>query len=315
MPDTPVRRSWPLIAIVFATLFWAGNYVVGAFAVRSMSPFDLTFLRWALAVVPLVLISQLVEKPDWRAVFRRWPLQLGLSLTGMLGYTLFLYAALQHTTAVNASLINALNPAMIAVLASVLVRERLTLRGVAGIAVGLVGVLVVIVDGDLAGLLTRSYNAGDLLMLAAILVWSLYTIFGRRLAGVPPIASTAVQAGIAVLVMLPFAPAAHLSWPVELPAVASLLYIAIFPSVGSYLLWNAALRKVQPGRAGVYLNLITVFTVLISALLGTPLGLPQLLGGVLVFAGVLLVAQRRRPLPTPAEGSAQQPPLAPNRQL
>jgi drug/metabolite transporter (DMT)-like permease len=313
--DTRLRRSWPLVAIVLATLFWAGNYVVGAIAVRSMSPFELTFLRWALAVAPLVVIAQLVEKPDWKAVLRRWPLQLGLALTGMLGYTLFLYAALQHTTAVNASLINALNPAMIAVLAALLVRDKLTGRGLAGIAVGLVGVMVVIVDGDLAGLLTRSYNTGDLLMLAAILVWSLYTIYGRGLSGVPPIASTAAQAGIAVVVMLPFAPAMHLSWPAEPSAVASLLYIAAFPSVGSYLLWNAALRKVRPGRAGVYLNLITVFTVLISAVLGTRLGLPQLLGGLLVFAGVLLVAQRRRPLPAGTDGRAPLKPSAANRKL
>lgn len=298
----------PALALVLATLFWAGNYVVGAFAVETVSPLALTFLRWSIAAVPLLVVAQLVEKPDWRAVLRQWPLHLALSASGMIAYTLLLYGALRHTSAIDASLINAANPAVIALCALALFRERTGPRAAGGILLGLLGVLVVLTEGDLAAVLGLRVNLGNALMLGAILVWSLYTIFGRRLVGSPPIASTAVQAVAAVAVLAPAALRYGVEWPQEPGAAASLLFIAVFPSVGSYLLWNTALRRVPAGRAGVYLNLITVFTVLLSLALGDSLSPVQAGGGALVFCGIALVtATRTRP------GAV--PPRLPRRQV
>jgi drug/metabolite transporter (DMT)-like permease len=290
-------RTGPVVALVGATLFWAGNYVLGAVAVQEMTPVALTALRWALAAIPLLVIAQVVERPDWRAVLRTWPRQLVLSLLGMVGYALFVYTALQHTSSVNASLVNALNPALIALLGAAVVRRAPSPRAVLGMVVGLVGVLVVITGGRLTGLTSLELNVGDLLMLGAIVVWSVYTIGGRSLAGVPPIASTAVQATIAALVMAPFAAAGRVHWPSGRDATVALLVIAVLPSVGSYLLWNLALRRVPPAEAGSYLNLITVFTVLISAVTGYALGAAQVVGGVLVLGGVLLVRERAGRVP------------------
>jgi drug/metabolite transporter (DMT)-like permease len=290
-------RTGPVAALVGATLFWAGNYVLGAVAVREMTPVALTALRWSLAVVPLAVIAQVVERPDWHAVLRTWRRQLVLALLGMVGYALFVYTALQHTSSVNASLVNALNPALIALLGAAVARRRLTGRAVAGMSVGLLGVLVVITGGRVGDLASLELNVGDLLMVGAIVVWSLYTLGGRGLAGVPPIASTAFQAGLAALLTAPFAAAGQVHWPRSGDAVVALVVIALLPSVGSYLLWNLALRRVPPAEAGSYLNLITVFTVLISAVTGYALGVAQLVGGVLVLGGVLLVRDRSAAAP------------------
>ena len=98
--------------------------------------------------------------------------------------------------------------------------------------------------------------------------------------------------------MTPVAVTSGLSWPRRTEAVLSVLFIAVFPSIDSYLLWNTALRAVPASRAGVFLNLITVFTVTISLAAGQSLSLIQLGGGILVFAGIALVAPRRvRTLP------------------
>uniref|UniRef100_UPI001E4CEFB2 DMT family transporter n=1 Tax=Cellulomonas hominis TaxID=156981 RepID=UPI001E4CEFB2 len=285
-------RTGPVLALVGATLFWAGNYVLGAVAVREMTPVSLTALRWALAAVPLAVIAQVVERPDWRAVLRTWPRQVVLALLGMVGYALFVYTALQHTSSVNASLVNALNPALIALLGAVVAHRAPSGRAVAGMLVGLLGVLVVLTGGRLGALTALELNVGDLLMVGAIVVWSVYTIGGRGLAGVPPIASTAVQAAIAAVVMAPFAATGHVHWPAGRNATVALVVIAVLPSVGSYLLWNLALRRVPPAEAGAYLNLITVFTVLISTATGYVLGAAQVVGGVLVLGGVLLVRDR-----------------------
>ena len=92
-------------------------------------------------------------------------------------------------------------------------------------------------------------------------------------------------------------------WPAHAAIGWAVIFIAIFPSIGSYVLWNAALKSIPPGRAGLFLNLITVFTVIIAVVLGAQLTTPQLVGGVIVFAGVALSTLR------PARALARQPVL------
>ena len=286
--------------MVLATLFWAGNYVIGAVAVQTMTPFDLTFLRWAIAVIPLFIVAQLVEKPDWRVVARAWPRMLVLGILGMLGYNLFLYEALNFTTPAGAALINAANPAAMALLAALLIGDKLTRRGIAGIVVSLVGVVVILSNGSVQTLLGLDINVGQLLMVLAVLVFSLYSIWGRtppRFLGggptaprVPPIAATAAQALIVLVLMAPFAVVNGVEIPVDPAPLSALLYIAVFPSVGSYLLWNLALRSTPASTAGIFLNLVTVFTVLIGLAVGQPVTLVDVVGGAIVIAGVLLTS-------------------------
>lgn len=273
--------------LVLATLFWSGNFVVGQAAVASMTPMELTFWRWALAAVPLLLLAHFIEKPDWRAVLRRWPVLLLLSVLGMSGYTLLLYGALGYTSAMNAALITAANPALIVVMAVVLLGEKTTRLGWLGICLGLLGVLLVLTQGELARVFSLSINTGELMMIGAIFVWGFYTIIARRLK-VPPIAATAVQVVIATVTLAPFALALNVQFPDTAAEGWSMAYIALFPSLGSYLLWNLALKTTPPGTAGNYLNLMVVFTAVITVALGTPLTLVQVLGGLMVVAGVLL---------------------------
>ncbi|CAI3801244.1 DMT family transporter [Pseudarthrobacter sp. MM222] len=279
--------------LVLATLFWSGNYVVGEAAVASMTPLELTFWRWALAAMPLLLLAQFVEKPDWRAVLRRWPALLVLSMLGMSGYTLLLYGALGYTSAMNASLITAANPALIVVMAIILLGEKTTRLGWLGICLGLLGVLLVLTRGELQRLLSFTMNTGELLMIGAIIVWGFYTIIARRL-NLPAIAATAVQVVMATVSLAPFALALNVQFP-DTPAEGwSLAYIAVFPSLGAYLLWNLALKSTPPGTAGNYLNLMVVFTAVITVALGTPLTLVQVIGGLMVIAGVLLTGVKGR---------------------
>jgi drug/metabolite transporter (DMT)-like permease len=197
------RRVIALLSLLGATLFWAGNYVVGAGAVHSIDPLSLVFLRWAIALVPLLLIAQLVEKPCWRSVAAAWPWLLALSVCGLLGYNLLLYFALEHTDAFNASLINAFNPALITLAAAALLRERLTPMAVAGVVMALAGVLIVISGGNVGRLATAGFGTGEVLMVGAVVVWTAYTVIGRLAPRIPPITATAVQAAVAVALLAP----------------------------------------------------------------------------------------------------------------
>lgn len=290
-----------VLCLLAATLFWAGNYVVGKIAIAEFSPLSLVYLRWLLALVPLFLVAQVVERPSWRQALRAWPWLLALSVFGLAGYNFLLYAALQFTDAFNASLINAFNPALI-VLASVLfLRERLSWAALVGLLLALVGVLVILSKGSLLTLLDAQHNSGDLLMLGAIVSWTAYTIIGRRAPRLPPITSTALQGLVLVVGLTPIAAVQGIDLPQTAGGLWSLAYIAVFPSLLSYVLWNRALQTIEPAKAGVFLNLITVFTAVLTILMGQPLTLAQVIGGTIVIAGVALankqVFTRRPPAP------------------
>ncbi|MFJ8855947.1 DMT family transporter [Streptomyces sp. NPDC102437] len=282
-----------IASLLGATLFWAGNYIIGMTAVESVDPLSLVLLRWSVAVVPLLVTAQVVESPRWRQVLAAWPWLIALSAFGLLGYNFLLYAALEHTDAFNASLINAFNPALITLAAAVFLRERLTPTAAGGVLIALAGVLIVLSGGNPATLLDTGFGTGELLMIGAIAAWTAYTITGRLAPLLPPITATAVQAAVTVAVL---APISAITGGPTLPgtpgAVASLLFIAVFPSVLSYLLWNHALSVIPASSAGVFLNLITVFTAAFTILAGHSFTAAQVAGGLIVIVGVVLTNAR-----------------------
>lgn len=298
-----------ILFLVLANLFWAGNYVYGRYVVAEISPVQLTFVRWAIALCFLLPMAHFLERPDWGRVLRSWKVLGAMSLLGVLGYNLLLYAALQYTSPLNASLVNALNPGVIVVFSVLLLKEKLGKRHILGFAISLLGVLLILTKGRLLQLFEIEYNAGDLLMIAAILVWTFYSIIGRTIKEIPPISATAVSVCMAVVVVFPFA---WFHWTplggIGSAAKLGILYMGIFPTVGSFLLWNMAVRNIGPSRSGIYLNLITVFTAVISVILGETITLIQLIGGVSVFIGVYLTSrpgQQKKPVPEQKQAKSQ----------
>ena len=301
---------------MLAQLFWASNFVVAAIVVDEFSPLELTFLRWVGALPILVIVAQLIDRPRWRDALREWPRHLLQAALGMVGYTLFLYAALATTSPVTASVISAINPAVIAIAAVIVLGERILALGVAGIVISFAGVLVVVFTGQGGGEL--AFSSGDLLMLGTIAVWTAYVILGRTVR-TPPITATAIQAGLSVLVL---APVVGVMLAVDgVPAAPSaqgwlgLAWIIVFPSALAYLFWNIAVSTLGPSRTGVFLNLLPVFTALIALLFGEVITVGQVVGGLIVLAGVALTtrpgATRAGPV-RPASGVAVAPaPVAP----
>lgn len=296
-----------VLSLIVATAFWAGNYIFGKVAVAGMSPFSIVFLRWAIALVPLAIVAQTVEHPDWRAVLRHWRFLLVQGVLGLFAYNFLLYAALRVSTAFAASLINAANPALIALAALVVLHERIGWRGGAGIVIALVGVLIVLTHGDLAALMATSFGGGDLLMFGVIAVWTAYTIAARRGPRLPPVTAVTVQIAFIVAGLGIAAPFVGVTLPHSGPELASLLFIAVFPSCLSYVLWNTALTIIPSGRAGVFLNLITLFTAIWALATGQPIAASQVVGGLTIIAGVLLTTLPVHPTTPPSKIPSARP--------
>lgn len=163
-----------------------------------------------------------------------------------------------------------------------------------GLGVSLIGVVLVISGGDLGALLGgEGDRTGEILMIAAVLSWTAFTVFGRTLR-TPPVAASATQALVASLLLLPFIAAGLPQLTLDGGGWLAVVYIALFPSIGSFLLWAMSVKRLGAGTAGVYLNLLPIFTAVLGVLLGVPLSAAQIAGGVLVMVGVTLTSRAGR---------------------
>ncbi len=276
--------------LVLATFFWAGNYVFGKYVVTELSPIWITFSRWVLALFVLLPIAIVVEKPNWYHVKKAWKPLLLLGILGIIGYNLLLYSALGYTSPTNAALISAINPGLIVLFSVLLLKESLTRMQIIGLFISLFGALILLTRGDLLGIFEIRYNRGDLLMIGAVIVWTFYSIIGKRLS-IPPITATAVSTLLAMVILAPFAfwegfPFAKTSQI----SIYGIIYMFLFSSVCSFVFWNISVKKIGASQAGIFLNLIPVFTALISLALGETIRLEQMVGGILVFIGVYLTS-------------------------
>jgi len=283
------------VLLLFTSLLWAGNFVAGKFAVGHADSITLTNLRWISATLLLLPIVWFKEKrllPPVRALL---PLFL-MGLTGVMLFNVFMFLALERTTADNVGLLSALNPVAIAIASFLILRERMTRRQLLAVIVSLFGVLVVISHGDLGKLLRFHFNAGDLWMLAAVGIWGLYSVAGKKaMQHVSPYMATLWAGIFGSLILIPF----------NLPTFGiengtasfwiAVIYMSLGGTVLAMLFWNIGVQAIGGTNSGIFLNFNPVFTAILAfVLLGENMGASQIAGAAIVIAGVYLFTSKPR---------------------
>ncbi|MGD2178724.1 MAG: DMT family transporter, partial [Anaerolineae bacterium] len=140
---------WGGVGLVnLATLTWASNMTLGRWLRDDIGPLTLAASRFLIASTCLAALLWRRPRAERQLKEDRW-LLVGMALTGVVAFTPTLYLGLQHTTAVNATLINGMGPLITGVLAGLLIGERMSHRQIGGAALGLVGVIALISEGRL----------------------------------------------------------------------------------------------------------------------------------------------------------------------
>ncbi len=277
---------------------WGGALVVARGIHEVAPPMALTFWRWLLAL--LIMLPIVWRKlPALKAASGGsiMPL-LPLSLFMVLGTTLSV-TAVNFTTAINATIINAAQAAMTALVAFVVLQERLMLRQALGIACAFIGILVMVFKGDLTLLLRVEINWGDVLMLAAIVSWAAYAVGlhrARQLPGGDLLLFVISATGVVCLLPLYAAEAAFgRHFQASPQALGGVIYLAVASTVLAVFFWNLAIRSVGASRAGVFVNLIPVFGAIFAMLfLGERLYPFHVAGALLVFVGIVMAVRRAK---------------------
>lgn len=288
-------RSAALLAL--APLFWAANWIIGRALYEELPPMATTLFRWIVASLVLAPFAASHVRRDWPVIRAHAGVVVALGAIGIAGQNALAYLGLNYTTVTNGVILNSFTPLMIVALAWTL-GERPSAVQLAGMVVSLTGVLAILSHGSLAALLAVELNGGDLIIIASMAMWAVYTILlRRRPAGVHPLGLLLVLSVVGVLVMLPF-------WGVESAlgrrvvwsagAIGAIVSIGLFSSVLAYVFWNRGVEELGPSVAGLFVHLMPVFGVLFAwLLLDERPGWHHAGGVVLILSGIAIATRRR----------------------
>ena len=288
----------PYLLLSLAMLCWAGNWVVGRAIHEQIPPFTLNFWRWTASLLLILPVSWLSLREQWPLMLRHWRWVLPMGAIASAIFQSMVYLGLQSTTALNGALIVALVPVVVVVIAALILGDRIRSRQSLGILLSLAGAVAVIVRGELSVLRTLSFNPGDLWILAAVPVWSLYTVLLKRWpAGLHRMSFLAAMALIGVVLQFPlyaseWASGRHILVTIE--SIAAIAYVAVFASFLAFVFYNTAMDRTTPAVAGLFHHLHPAFTAMLGMLfLGERMGWHHALGVAFIVLGLYLTTAAR----------------------
>lgn len=287
MKSKLVRYWKPLLAMIF----WGTSFIATKFALEELSPLMIIFFRLVFAIILLSIIA-LSTKKDFSIKFKShgWIILLAVIASFHLWIQV---TGLQYTTATNTGWIIGTSPVFMAILGFIFFKENLTLLKISGIVIAFAGLLLLLTNGDISKLNFLTHK-GDYLILASAFTWSVYSIVNKKITiNYPPLMTIFFLFVMMAIIIGPFTinkeyfqATLHLSFK----AWGAVLFLGIFCSGISYVLWSQALSEMEATKTGAFLY-FEPFVTVISAwvLLNENITSMIIISGLIIMFGVYLV--------------------------
>lgn len=293
--SSPAQKPAPasvFVRLVLVSLFFGGSFVAGKLAVKGVPPYTVALLRFLIASVVLYMFMIITEGPNWTTLRNNLPLLLVLGATGIFLYNALFYIGLTFSTASNAALIVPTSiPMATSLLAALRLKEPIGRNRLAGLLVALAGVVLVARNNPAVS--AGGPRWGDLLFLAAVVCWAVYSVAGKiATTRMSAVASTTYANIIGTIMLVPPALAEKpwltvpgQSWPFWL----GIFHMSILATVLAFLWWNQGVAAIGAGRTSVFTYMVPIWALVLAAIiLGERLVPGQILGGLVVVAGIWL---------------------------
>lgn len=282
--------------MLLVVLIWGANFSIVKAALVQIPPLAFTALRFGLGAIALALVLRVREGKGALSLPRdnRWRL-VWLGIVGNTVYQIFFILGLARTTAANSALMLAAMPVIVAVLGALLGIERITRTVGWGIALAFGGITMVLTARGIA--ISLDTLPGDLLILAGVVCWSVYTLGVRALGGgLSPLRITTLTllTGTPGLLLAGIPELLHLDWAqVGATAWGGILYAGLLALVLAYMLWNSSVRLAGSSRTAIYSCVTPLVATLVAWLVLGERPVPlQGIGAVLIVAGVLMTRRK-----------------------
>ena len=297
-------RTKGIIALIVTVTIWGATFVITQAALDTFGPFTINMVRYLIA-------SALLLPFAWRRGFRfRLVLDRQYMLVGFTAFGLYYVlqnVGLRYTSAASASLISAGVPIVAALLSAIFLRERVVGRQWIGIALAVVGT-VLVVWGGASDTAVPNAALGNALIVGSVLVWGWNTIVVKRAQGrhdALVITTASFFPGIVIHIPLVGWELAQTGLPSpDLAAIMAVLFLAIVGSALTMWLWNVGIQSTSAATAGAFVNLVPLVGVLLALLLGDRVASQQIVGGLLSLTGVWISSMKtgQAAQMVPAEG-------------
>ena len=282
------------VMLVCASLFWSGNFIVGKFAfLTDIPPLSLVFYRWLLVWLILLPFTykEILKYKD--VILKNLPFLFFLGLTSVGLFNSFTYLSLIHTQVINATLLNAAIPAIIILLCFLFKIESTNKFQIVGLIVSIIGVISILTKLNLDNLISLDFNKGDLIMIAGVLSWGIYSsLLKKKTFTLPLLTLVHIICTFGLICITPqylyeLSQGQIINFDSNL--VYTLTFLAIFPSIGSYYCWAGAVSIIGANRAGISLSLIPLFSSIMAIILfKEQFQFFHLIGAILIILGLIL---------------------------
>ena len=289
-----MQNTKAYIMLVCATLFWAGNFMIGKFAfISDIPPMSLVFFRWSLVWLILIpfTFKEIIQYKD--VIATNLPFLFFLALTSVGLFNSFTYLSLVHTQVINASLFNTAIPAIIILLCFILNIEKTNRYQILGLIISVLGILSIITKLNLEIILSLNFNKGDLIMIGGVITWGLYSSFlKKKKFTLPLLTLVQVLCTLGLVFIFPqfifeFSQGQKIDFDINL--IYILFFLALFPSIGSYYCWAGAVSIIGANRAGIFLSLIPLFSTIMAIFFyNEQFEFFHLIGAILIILGLFL---------------------------
>jgi drug/metabolite transporter (DMT)-like permease len=279
----------PIFCLLGAMVLWASSFIALKLAFASYDPMVVIFGRMITASLCFALGAHFIKRNPLRKEDVKFLIFMVVCEPCL--YFLFEASAIENTAASQAGMITAMLPLMVAIAAGIYLKEVVTGRTIAGFLVAIMGACLLSLAAEV------NVNApnpvlGNFYEFLAMVCATGYTISLKRLSlRYDPVFLTALQAFTGSIFYLPFLFLPTTALPSRFDAVPalSIVYLGIFVTMGAYGLYNYAVSKVPASQAAAFVNLIPVFTVILSRIiLGENFTALQYMASAIVIAGVFM---------------------------
>ena len=293
--------SYGYLSAIMATVIWSGNFIVARGLIDTIPPVSLAYWRWLVAVIALAPLAIKPLMADWPVIKEN---KLYICITSILGVSVFntlIYIASHTTTAINLSLIAITFPVFIILLSRILYHELLTANKALGVFLVILGVVTLITKGDVTILKNINFTQGDLWMLLAAITFALYSLLLKKKPaqlGTRSFQMITFSTGLIFLTPFYIWEATTTEFQIQSitgPTLYSILYLGLFASLASYILWGKAVEKIGPTKSSMIYYSLPIFSGLLAYLfLGEVIENIHLLSMFLIATGIFTAIYERK---------------------
>lgn len=293
------KKTLVEIALFLVALIWALNFSVVKSALSEIDPLSFNGLRFifAAAIVWIVLTYRnqtfTIPKKDWLPL-------LGMGLLGNLIYQGLFIIGIDYTYAANAAVMLGTIPIWVALLSHFFNLERMNILKTLGVIAAFAGIVFIVSGGGNPVSFGSNTFIGDLVIIAAAVVWGGYTILSKSfLSRYTPIQFSAIMTtiGCIVLFLIGLPSIIQLEWTnISAAAYGGVVYSGLLSIGVAYLIWNYGLQTVGAVHTSTYQNLVPVLGLVFGVvLLNEKLTFLQYVGSAFVVLGIVLARWKRKP--------------------